>query len=378
MLRRDFLLSVVATFFLFLAVSALFLLPRQLVGLGASDAEIGLVMGSMQVATLVAMPLVGTWLHRVGARGFMIRGAALMCATCVALSQTGSLSWVLVLVRLVQGLGFAMFFVSVGALVVEVTPESRRAQGLALWGVAVLVTQALAPCLSERLLETRSFSDLWRAAAGACAVAAVSSLLLTRTAPPGGVPSPLTRLLRLRPVALAEVAVMSSGIGFGSIISFLAAYTERIEIGTVAPFFGAYFASSVLVRVFGGSLADRGDRRRVVIPSLVAAGAAVAGLSLVSSGLHLATVGLVFGAGHGLSYPTLMAFVVDQARPIDQPRVVALNNWSFTVGMLAGSIGFGPLSGLVGTRAAYAAVGAIGLAAAALLALSGKPAARAA
>jgi len=368
--QRSFLLALAATFLFFLAMSAFVLMPRQLWELGASDSVIGWVMGAIQVPTALFMPLVGMLLHRVSPRGFMVAGALVMAAGCAALAQIDQLSWWLYAIRAVQGLGFAAFFVSVGTLVVTVVPDAQRAQGLSVWGAGVLITQAVAPLAAEQVLEVGSFAHVYWAAAGACVAAALVCLALPAQRPEEAVPTPLLTLLRKPAVSVGLLALMSGSLGFGTIYSFLSAFTEREGLGPVGPFFAAYTVGSLAVRIVGGRWADRIDRRLVIVPALVLSAAAIASLWLVTAGWHLIVVGVLYGAGSGFAYPALMAFVVDQAEPAARARAVALDNWSFTIGMLIAATLFGPAAEAVSMRVAFVGVGVFGAGTAlALLAL---------
>jgi len=358
--QRSFLLALAATFFFFLAMSAYVLMPRQLWELGASDSAIGWVMGAIQVTTAVFMPLVGMLLHRVSPRGFMVVGALLMAAGSAALAQIDQLSFWLYLIRAVQGLGFAAFFVSAGTLVVTVVPEHQRAQGLSVWGAGVLITQAVAPLAAEQVLAVGSFAHVYWAAAGACVLAALTSLALPPQRPEEAVPTPLLTLLRKPAIAVGLLALLSGSLGFGTLYSFLSAFTEREGLGPVGPFFAAYTVGSLAVRIVGSKLADRVDRRLVIVPALVLAALAIGALWLVSAGWHLVIVGALYGAGSGFAYPALMAFVVDQAEPAARARAVALDNWSFTIGMLLAAVVFGPIADALTLRLAFLGVGVLG------------------
>jgi MFS family permease len=363
-LNRSYLLAVLASFLFFLAVSAFTLMPRQLVGLGASSTEVGWIMGAMQVATALATPFVGLYLHRFGARGFMIRGAVLFAAACLCLSMTPGLGWLLYAARIVQGLAFAMFFVAAGALVVSVLPARQRAQGIAAWGAGVLAPFAVAPPLGEQLLRTHTFAELYMATGCCCAGAALVSLFLRALPTDQARPTSLVRLLRVPAIAGGIAVLFALAMVFGTLLSFLSAFTEREDLGPVWPFFVAYTSASLVIRLSAGRLADRVDRRVVIIPSFIVASWAIAGLALATSSVHLAVLGAVYGLGTGFSSPALMAFVLDHAEHVDQPRVVALENWAMTLGILAAAVIVGPLADWAGMRFAFVAIAVVGTTAA--------------
>lgn len=359
MLTRSYLLALAASFAFFLAQSAFALMPRHLVALGASSAEIGRVMGLFQLAAAVFLPLTGLLLGRSGARGLMIRGSVLYAASCVGLSFIDRLGPLVYAARAMQGLGFALFFVSAGATVVAAVPAARRAQGIALWGAAVLVTNALAPLLGEALLLRATFSELYLAAGCCCAIAALASAPLRAEPELDRRPSGMWALARIPAVLAALAGLLSAGLAFGTAFSFLSAFAAEERLGPVSPFFVAYTAASVAVRFLGGGLADRVDRRVVIVPALLLGAAAIGLLGLARSPLHLAAAGLLFGVGSGFSYPALMAFVVDQVAEEDRPRAVALDNWAFTLGMLASALAVGHLAEALSMRAAFVVVACV-------------------
>jgi len=350
---RDYWLTVVSTFLFFMAISAFVLMPRQLLLLGASAPEIGWIMGSTQVTTAVFMLLVGLGMGQFSPKGLMMRGALLFAATCVGLSFVDRIGWVLYLARALQGVGFALFFVSAGFTVVAVVPEEKRARGISLWGAGVLITQAVAPLVGEQIIEHAGYATFYLAAAGCCAAAMIVARFISVIETDEGPSTPMLKLLRHRNVTMGLVALLGSAIGFGSIIAFLSAFAEREELGPVSPYFAAYTICSLLARILGGHVADRVDRRLVIVPALLLGAGAISGLAWTQNGLHLAIAGGAYGVASGYSYPTLMAYVVDQVSPADRPRVIALDNWSFTVGILIGNLAFGPIADALSMRAAF-------------------------
>jgi MFS family permease len=237
----------------------------------------------------------------------------------------------------------------------------------------VLITHALAPIGGEWLLERGGFDALYWAAAVACGGAAAVSVLLPHHRPSAAVPSPLSRLLRKRAIATGLFALFTSSLGFGTIYAFLSAFAKQEGLGTVGPFFLAYTLGSIAIRIVGGKLADRYDRRLVIVPALLACAGSIAALAFIDQAWQLIVVGAAFGIASGLSYPALMALVVDQADPADRPRAVALDNWAFTLGMLLAAFGFGAAAERMGMRAAFVAVAAVGVVASVALIAAGRP-----
>src|SRR5438552_2273143 len=92
-------------------------------------------------------------------------------------------------------------------------------------------------------------------------------------------------------------------------------------------------APALGVRIVLGGLSDRVGRHRVLLPSIALLACAVVALGWVRSMAALVTVGLLFGAGQGMVYPTANALMVDLSHPGNLGRVQTLFSGSFSVGV---------------------------------------------
>ncbi len=147
------------------------------------------------------------------------------------------------------------------------------------------------------------------------------------------------------------------GTGFGGVLNFLAAYTATLSL-KISDFFLAYSAMVIMVRLLGGQASDRAGRDAVVLPSLIVSGLGLFGISLIQSPGALLWMGVVYGLGHGLLYPTLNAQVVDWTGPEERGIAMGVFNASFTAGMNFCSFGLGALAKHLGFAAMYAVCGA--------------------
>ena len=117
---------------------------------------------------------------------------------------------------------------------------------------------------------------------------------------------------------------------------------------------GLQFLPMLLLGLWGGSLADRFPRRRLLMVTSVAMGVLAAALGIiVLSGS--ATVGLVMvlafvlGAAAALDSPARQAFVSEMVDVADLPNAVALGTASFNLGRVLGPSAAGLLIAAVGT-----------------------------
>jgi MFS family permease len=95
------------------------------------------------------------------------------------------------------------------------------------------------------------------------------------------------------------------------------------------------------VRVALGGLSDRVGRRRVLLPSMALLAVSILALAAVRSVAALVAVGLLFGAGQGMTYPTANALMVDLSHAGNLGRVQTLFSGSFSVGVAVSAFVFG-------------------------------------
>jgi MFS family permease len=344
---------------MFLNISLLFLLPRRIQELGGDEAQIGLIMGSFGLTSLVTIPWVSRRIDRHGSRTFMLAGLILMASATVGYAFIDRMTYLFVPVRLLQGIAFAMMFNGATTAVTLCLPQARMGQGLGIFGAFTIASHAIGPALAEQLVDRVGFTLFFP-------VAAVSSLLalpLTLKVPavrrevsasPGvGFFGMAGRRDLLVPLGTA----LLMGTGFGGVLNFLAAYTAGLSL-KMSDFFLTYSAMVFAVRLLGGRASDRAGRDAVVLPSLLVSGLGLFGLSFIQSQAALLWMGIVYGLGHGLLYPTLNAQVVDRTGPHERGIAMGVYNASFTAGVNFCSFGLGALAKHLGFGAMYVVCGA--------------------
>ncbi len=358
-LPRDFYLVTAANFVFFLNFASFFLLPVHLQALGASEETIGYVMGTAGFAGIVVLPFLGVLLDRVDRRRFVIAGGFTMALASFAYLAVPGTGPALYLLRVVQGVAFTSAFVTASTLAAELAPLASRGRALGLFGISTLLTHAIAPAVGEVVARRWGFDALFALAGTLGLAAAVLSLAVH--APPAharSAPVASARALRREPVLwLTAAAMVACGMGFGTILTFVPTFVHVVGIERVAPFFLSYSLAAVSVRLALGGLSDRIGRRPVLFPAMIVAASAMAALGTVSSVPALVAVGLLFGAGHGMIYPTANALMVDLSHAGNLGRVQTLFSGSFSVGVATSAFVFGRVIERFGYRVAFGAAG---------------------
>jgi MFS family permease len=341
------------------AFSTFYLLPKFLAQeLAAGPAEIGLVVGIFAVATVVATPLAGRVVDHRPRRYAIMAGCGLMAASALGFMAVRSIGVALGMLRVVQGVSYALVVTAVGTLVADIVPRERLNQALGLSGASMLVMNALAPAVAEPLAIMAGWKAVFLLAAGAALLAAALAARvhepIASLVDPAETSGGLLALLG-QPVARHYAVVVAlAGATFGAVFTFEPPYALALGRTRVGGFFVAYAAAAILVRVAFGGLPARIGSYRVAIVSLVLYALVVLTMAAIGPEL-LDPLGALFGLAHGLFYPAVNAIAVTAVHRHERGRMMAIFTGAFSLGLSGGVM----LLGLMAEAAGYPAVFAV-------------------
>jgi MFS family permease len=152
LLNTQFLLLAATNLCLFLVVSTWSFLPIVIVDLGGNSIDVGLVMGSIGVTSLASLPLIAPLMDNYGRKTFVVGGILLIALTNAGFLFFDSYSPLMILVRLLQGVGFAACFNGCATSIVDIVPPDKRAQGIGLFGISGSMAVAIGPYFGEIFL----------------------------------------------------------------------------------------------------------------------------------------------------------------------------------------------------------------------------------
>jgi predicted MFS family arabinose efflux permease len=240
---------------------------------------------------------------------------------------------------LVHGVFWSGLLTGSAAYMTNMLPESRRAEGIAYWGLSTIAAIAVAPSIGFWVFHF-GWTVLCLAAAALNVVMAIIAWRL---------PPELThdehhhherRLIEWRVLILSATLFLYS-FGYGGITSFTALYADANGIHPKGIYLTALAVVILVTRPLSGRLGDTFGYRRVFLPCLV----------LIATGLSLLVFGgtrpwliasaIVFGAGFGTAYPAFVGYVMRHVPAVRRGAAFGAILACFDTGIGTGSTSMG-------------------------------------
>ncbi len=352
LLTRDFVLAALAHLSFGLALFLFLHFPGFLKEQGAGEAQIGRIMALNAISAMICGPLVGRLLDVYGRRSVILWGAALYSIAVGLYLSIDGIGPRVYAIRLLDGIGSIAIYAGLFTFASDHVAESRRTEGLALFGASGLLPMALSGLLGDAILATAGYHTLFSIALGFAVVAFALCLMLRdadfvreKTEASSGLRGPLNQT-DLHPMWFVSFCFFFSTV---AVFTFLKTLTMKTGVGTVGGFFTVYASVAIGLRLFFGWLPDRVGQRRVLGPALLAYAAGLSALGEAQTPTGFAVAALLCGGGHGFAFPVLFSMVINRARRADRGSAMGIYTTVDWIGHLAGP----PLIGLMIEASGY-------------------------
>jgi predicted MFS family arabinose efflux permease len=321
-LTRDFVLCFFAQF----AFSSVFFIliptiPIYLSRSGSTDAGIGILVGVLSVSSLILRPLIGRALLKIPEKKFMIVGSLLYALSSIAYLFAEPF-WPILIVRVFQGIGLAVFQTASFTLITRISPDAHRGQSLSYFYLAINIAFALGPSLGMYVMNLFDFSILFVVCTGLSLLSLFITLKLGKTQ---GVPLG-NESLKDHPFISREAlppAIMAfmGNIIWGAVTAFFPLYALGHGVANPGLFFAAMALTLIFGRAFGGKLLDLYSKKKVILPCLIAQIVAMSILTFSTTLPMFILVAVVWGVGNAFFYPSLVAYAIDLAGSSHSPAI---------------------------------------------------------
>ncbi|MFW6333681.1 MAG: MFS transporter [Desulfosalsimonas sp.] len=338
------------------------LLPVYARDLGAGGIAIAMIFGGFSLSRTFFLPWFGRLSDAKGRKPFLVIGLFCYFAISLAFILAHQVH-TLIIARLIQGVASAMIMPVAQAYVGEITPEGKEGITMGGFNMSVFCGLSIGPLLGGVI---RDQFGLNSAFASMGALAFIAFCLASLMLPPvsseriyefGRGPVRWGLLIRDRMLVSLFSFRMVYTTCIGIVWGFLPVYAD-VRFGLSSSAIGVLVMLGVFVsgviHIPMGLLADRWDRRLMVIAGGTGVIAAMILLGRAEGFGGLFTANMVFGLGGGISMPALMALAVMRGQRLGaMGSVMALITVAHSLGMLLGSFFAGIVMDLAGLRYAF-------------------------
>jgi MFS transporter, DHA1 family, multidrug resistance protein len=345
-------------------------IPPYAAHLGASVAQVGVVVGLLPYLSAAAHPAAGLLSDRIGRRRSLVVTTLLNLA-CNALYLFTSNIQILMMVRVMHGLTSGAFFPAAGALVVDMARPEKRGRALGYYSTASQLGNMAGPALGGFVLKYGGYQASFLTATFIVALAWVTVAFFLRAEPSGWKTAAefrfTLRWLGARRSIMAQSAAVAVGVGLASFISFLPFYGFEIglDVGRVGILISTIYLGSVLIRVVAGQASDKLGRVPVIFTGVSLGAIGIFLISILGRDMALYGGCFIFGVGLGSVLPTTAALNTDVAPVWMRGLAIGLGATFFYSGQAIGATLLGTVAASAGfanmylTTAAFMALGSV-------------------
>ena len=374
---KNFILLIVASlgsgFLVSLFLNTLPIYAEQMTG---TAVYAGLVTTGYSMAALATRPVVGILCERVSALKLIIIGLSMMMVTCYAYKFASTIA-VLILIRVLHGIGFGIKSTASGVLAAEIIPKSRFAEGIGMFGLYLPVANAIGPAFGLWVAEEGSFQTLFNIA-GAIGIVSVVLMFLIRQPRTSSQEAGKKRVDageeqetisadRLPKsfigfefgVVYPSLTLMLVYFGYSAIISFVALYAISSGVSGIGLFFTIGAIALFVARLFFAKLVKRYGYHRFVIVSIILFAAVLFLIPHIENIIALYGCSIFYGAALGIVPMAVNAQVLERCSVKRRGTAMAAYTSSMDLGIGIGSVLMGAVVDSAGFTPAFSMAGGI-------------------
>jgi multidrug resistance protein len=361
-------------------------LPEFADRLGASAFEVALILAIYALTQLLFLPAWGWFSDRFGRRPVILVSLIGTAASFILLALADDLGTIY-LSRILSG----FFAASVGtaqAVITDVTPPAKRADGMGKIGAALGVAFVLGPAMGGILADFGPQLPFYAVSAIAAINLVLAWIYLPETRPANEeepdwndlwrslVPTPFRMMMMVhdRRVGLYLYLWFHIYVGFAAVEGSFPLYLLRrygatsLDVGIMFAWIGIFIAITQGIVV--GRLARFMREGTMVMAGLVITAVGLVGLTLAPSYAALYAVGPIVAVGNGIAFPSFTSLYSQTCAARDAGELLGDGNAMGITGRVVGALCAGLLMDHFGLRAPFVVAGAVMLSAGVIFGLA--------
>lgn len=321
-------------------------IPKYVLALGGGLELAGFAATAFSITAIITRPFVGYYINIKRKKAILT--AALVIVACSILGYSFSSVGLILLFRLMHGVGWGMVTTANSTVLVASIREDQIGRGIGLFGIASSLASVFAPNLGLQLIQGVGYRWMFlisfALAAGGCLMSlAVDEASLRKTAVPQGKLNIIEHLFAREAIVPAFV-ILCVGAGMASITNFIAIYAESLSVSGIGYYFTVAGAVMLVMRPLFGRLSDSRYSRTIVFISLAGFTCVFLTLSLARTLLTFLVAAVLYGTFYGALCPIVQTWCV---KAVDASKSGTANSTYYTaldIGQALGASAAGMLS----------------------------------
>ena len=283
--------------------------------LGAPASQIGILMGMFALTALMFRFVAGPALDSFNRKYLLMGSITVMAVAYVGYSISDSMGMLMVF-RLLQGIGIAFGNVCCFAIVADALPPEKFNTGMGYYSIAQIISQAIGPTVGLQLVSWFGYQTTYVINAG---VMVIALLIATTIRIPARPHKQFKMKLHniIAKEALAPTAItFFIAMGFTTITALLLVSAKKQGVTEGIGLFFTFSALTMLVsRPLVGKLTDKYGFVKVAVPSILITALSFVIISQADTLWMYLAAAVVNSCGYGAVQPALQSLVMKSVPP---------------------------------------------------------------
>lgn len=341
------------------------ILSKYLTTSGTTLSMAGVIVGMFSITSLILRPFCGFLSDHMNKVKLLV--AALVLETLGVLGYAlFSMVQVIIIFRIVHGIGFCVVSTVLITLAVDYIPKSNTGEGIGYLGISQVIASAVGPGIGIELADMLGYRIVFVISALFTLISALMVIFIrkrfmnssTQKAVYAGKKILLKNLIAVEVLGYTLVSSAYSFIN-GIITSYLLLFAEERNIGSIGVYYTVCAVCLFIFKPFSGKLVDRKSLAVAVYPAIILTGVSMFILSGSRSIEMIILSGILRSIGQGTAMPALQTECI---RKVEKERSGVATSTYFLGGDVAQGIGpmiGGVAAGIMGYERMFNACGVL-------------------
>lgn len=360
------LIRLYALTFLFFSANSILnvIVPLRGEAQGATNAEIGIMMGAYMMTSMFFRPGAGHVVQRFGPLP-VLRAILIVNGAALILYTISGLEWYFI-IRALQGVSTAFFSLATQMGIVDTLPDKERSQGVSLYSLASMLPTVIGPLVALSIWDWGGMNAF---TAVMFIIALVTGMIGYHSPLPsaakrqseetadGSMLAQLRQLWMNRAMFVCGTAMMIISISLGAVSTFIVLYTKESGVGNAGLYLMIQAGVVVLSRfLLRQKIPSDGKWHGGLVVGLLlsaAIGAQLLAMSVNYGILLMYAAAVLIGIAIAMMYPTLMTYLSFVLPKASRNMLIGLFIATSDLGIALGSMAMGPVADQLSYSAMY-------------------------